>query len=425
MKSKELRPPETNIRKSENNVREQNGGNQIERISYFPVFKLFCFWTLLLQAISVMFSKLLAFDDSSALLLKQNPFPGRNQLIETLFNAFIRWDSIYFVDMAMHGRKYEQEWAFSQVWPALMRKVAFFTDDMALVGVIGCYVAVAFHGMALYCLLKTTERVFTSKRFAVITGILYVLSPSGIFCSVAFTEPLFAALAFLGMLLLTYDQSILAAVCWSASVTIRSNGLLFCLFFGIRLLAGLCTYFGSQRSHFAEKQILRNAICILIVMTPFLRSQWQAYQEFCPGATWCENVFPFIYTAVQRKYWDVGFLRYWTPNNIPNFGLALLTIIPLIIAIIVHVRYSLLGSLFMVSQWLLAAMLLYVGIFQMHVQVLNRLSSGIPLLYWGIAYGLMQPKTTKLYKMCLVVQAAWIIYTVIQAGLYGSFMPPA
>ena len=37
---------------------------------------------------------------------------------------------------------------------------------------------------------------------------------------------------------------------------------------------------------------------------------------------WCEKAVPSIYAYVQSHYWNVGFLRYWTLSNVPLFLLA-------------------------------------------------------------------------------------------------------
>ena len=59
---------------------------------------------------------------------------------------------------------------------------------------------------------------------------------------------------------------------------------------------------------------------------PFISHQYSAYRLFCTSAIsttapWCASFPPSVYTYVQAKYWNVGFLRYWTPEQLPNFAL--------------------------------------------------------------------------------------------------------
>jgi hypothetical protein len=62
-----------------------------------------------------------------------------------------------------------------------------------------------------------------------------------------------------------------------------------------------------------------------------------------------------------------------------------------------------------------------------HVQIINRLSSGYPVWYWWIA-GLLD-KSSKT-EACGWDAPKWItrwmvMYALIQAALYSSFLPPA
>ncbi|KAF8601349.1 hypothetical protein BDV93DRAFT_558435 [Ceratobasidium sp. AG-I] len=70
-----------------------------------------------------------------------------------------------------------------------------------------------------------------------------------------------------------------------------------------------------------------------LVLSLFVAHQYVAYAAFCiepaTSATealyprpWCASLLPTIYGFVQLHYWDVGFLRYWTVAQIPNFIVA-------------------------------------------------------------------------------------------------------
>lgn len=81
---------------------------------------------------------------------------------------------------------------------------------------------------------------------------------------------------------------------------------------------------------------------------------------------------------------------------------------------------------FAVPQGLLAVMALT----NYHVQIINRISSGYPVWYWYLAClvlncvgASLSPSKAK-HRFAVVVQGM-VIYALIQAVLFGSFLPPA
>jgi phosphatidylinositol glycan class V len=65
-----------------------------------------------------------------------------------------------------------------------------------------------------------------------------------------------------------------------------------------------------------------------------------------------------------------------------------------------------------------------------HVQIINRISSGYPLWYWYLTSLALPP--TELFqptwtgrRLFLVAAQGMAIYGLIQAVLFGSFLPPA
>ena len=68
-------------------------------------------------------------------------------------------------------------------------------------------------------------------------------------------------------------------------------------------------------------------------------------------------------------------------------------------------------------------------LFSFHVQVINRVSSGYPLWYIFIAEIVITRKRITVGKMRIDIgktMLTWMImYAVIQAGLFASFLPPA
>jgi phosphatidylinositol glycan class V len=55
-----------------------------------------------------------------------------------------------------------------------------------------------------------------------------------------------------------------------------------------------------------------------------------------------------------------------------------------------------------------------------HVQIINRISSGYPVWYWYLASFAWSDR-----RMFAVVLRGAVIYGLVQAVLFGSFLPPA
>lgn len=401
--------------------------------SGYNYFKGICVCTFLLSTIlylgiAVIMSHLCVFDDTAMLYLRQNRSRlAESNIFRTLFISWIRWDAIYFVDMAVNGSLFEQEWAFSSLWPKIISFLAFRSKDVVLLGIVSCFASIFFHAIACYALYLLTKSIFSNQKMTAYTVIFYCFSPSGIYMSVGYTESLFAAFSFLGLLLFIKKQQYPAAFLWSLATLIRSNGIFWCIFFGMPAIGTLKISLERLQLTFMQvSQLVGYGTKCLIILVPFFYNQYLGFKLFCPGVAWCNKSLPLIYPAVQEKYWNVGFLRYWTLNNIPNFLFALLSIIPILFALFYSISGSTLHSFRSIkSHLVLSALYLYIGCFHMHTQVLNRMSSALPLLYWSMAHATLYAKSRNLKAFGHCILFVWIVYTVIQAGLYGSFLPPA
>ena len=62
---------------------------------------------------------------------------------------------------------------------------------------------------------------------------------------------------------------------------------------------------------------MRMAACCSIIAGPMLAFQYYGYHSFCTQHTgnaapdWCASRLPYLYGHVQRKYWNVGLLRFY------------------------------------------------------------------------------------------------------------------
>jgi len=160
-----------------------------------------------------------------------------------------------------------------------------------------------------------------------------------------------------------------------------------------------------------------------------------------------------------NKRRDVGFLRYWTFSNIPLFILALPVLITLVYTSMkVLVTSTDLASqkpnqqaerpgttidllephsLDMLKRLALPQLLLStLALTNYHIQIISRLSSGFVIWYMLLASNILEEDTKLVGKGPQVDQQklwAWgksvirwsIGYALVQAVLFGGFLPPA
>ncbi|KAL5357576.1 GPI mannosyltransferase 2 [Aspergillus floccosus] len=319
------------------------------------------------------------------------------------------------------------------------------------------------HFLTVLLLYGLSLRVFGGGQkagsLALVTAGLHIVSPAGLFLSAPNAESPFALFHILGML--SYTESLLcrrngavtrsdlwlllsgASVGMAAAV--RSNGLISGFYFAYGAISAGSQVFQGRISVMQIRQLVVIVISGILVALGFVLPQIVAYREYCAlnsyeQRPWCSAMPPSIYSFVQEHYWNNGLFRYWTVSNIPLFALAG----PILAIMIVSsvwasnfprvsktalegrrpaVNSTALLPIFAVPQAFIAVYILTAG----HVQIINRLSSGYPVWYWWIA-GLMD-------KSSKPRESGWdapkwitrwmVMYALIQAALYSSFLPPA
>lgn len=324
------------------------------------------------------------------------------------------------------------------------------------------------------------------RQLALTTALLHILSPAGVFLLAPYGESLFALLTLAGFLAYTHAihhryapaqthllhealYILLAGCCFGLSLTIRSNGILNGLILAWDAAGLALTFCFGTRS---RVHILRLAATLLAgTMTAigFALPQYVAYRQYCqpiPHRPWCSKVPPSIYSWVQFHYWHVGFLHYWTPSNIPLFLLAAPTLLLLAVtayAALHHARPLLLAvngeetPARRASPAYLARRATYTHLLErlalpqlalallaatnFHVQIINRIASGCILSYLVLAVAIHDasprlacgharaehyfPLRWLSGKVPEVLVRGCVVYAVVQAGLFASFLPPA
>ncbi|XP_064028723.1 GPI mannosyltransferase 2 isoform X2 [Pogoniulus pusillus] len=311
-------------------------------------------------------------------------------VVERLLGGLSRWDAEHFLFIAERGYLYEHNCAFLPLYPLSLRAAAagllwplgrlLRARSRLLLAAAGlsslCSVLAA---AALYGLGRAVLR---SRPVAFLAALLFSLSPASVFLAAAYSESMFACLAFGAMWQLERGQSWLSGLLFCLASGVRANGL---------LNAGFLLY--SRGKRFALR--LQAAPGSVGKLPPL----WK-------------QLLSLASSAVLDSYWDVGFLRYFKLRQIPNFLLALpVTLLGSWAAwtyVTANPRHCLtLGlerrkseegkpragfcspALFVYVVH--ATALLVFGFFCMHVQVLTRfLGSSSPILYWFSAHLLQE-----------------------------------
>lgn len=190
-----------------------------------------------------------------------------------------------------------------------------------------------------------------------------------------------------------------------------------------------------------------------VTLTPFVYHQFSAYARYCildkdtssssELPEWCSSVPPSIYTHVQSKYWSNGFLRYWTLQQLPNFLISLPVYLLLLAFSIYHIRNSLVPLLSRVSQpefrpsahrqnpflspsitphAIHALILTLTLLFTSHVQIMLRLASSMPFVYWSAAWLIVQVKDERWGRWWVSWSTTWGFASLV---LWACFLPPA
>ncbi|KAL1718758.1 glycosyltransferase family 76 protein [Schizophyllum commune] len=256
-------------------------------------------------------------------------------------DALVRWDVFHFAQIARGGYQYEHQWAFFPGLPWLLRATALSEREYLLGGallVLLCDTTLVLYDLSL---------IILSNRDAALLSAMLSLLPSSpaTLRLVPYAEPFFTYLSYRGMLFCARKQWLYAAISFALASAFRSNGVTLAGF----LLWGMliAPFLGGRARAIRLTTVIRCIIYIALVFAPFAYHQYTGYQAFCltsmdaplvstdaPSAStdtpptsttrpeWCTNTLPLIYSHVQSAYWNVGFLRYWTLQQLPNFVIA-------------------------------------------------------------------------------------------------------
>ncbi|KAI0093296.1 GPI mannosyltransferase 2 [Irpex rosettiformis] len=415
------------------------------RIASFAAWLL----TLILLYIS---SLLPLFDSSPDIVLP------RTTLRERLAYPLLRWDVFHFVHIAQEGYVYEHEWAFlhgiaaAMKYPASLLRIlgltetatgSLSTSDLLLSGaLLSCLCG------STTTLYRLTLHLFGSPSVAYLAALLSLLpsSPATLRFSV-YNEPFFTYLSYKGIC--ATQDLVAATVFFTGAASLRSNGF---------MLSGFVVWQTVVEPILAGKRLsLRQTILaglsLGLICSPFALHQYSAYKAFCfqdsQHSLWCSAAIPSVYGYVQAKYWNGGFLRYWSFAQLPNILLAAPILVLIFSFVYAHfkacviptlLRYPFIStsplaiplSMFskpkesvfftnsitphIIHAFLMCCILLFAA----HTQIALRLAASMPTTYWAAAW--LMVDYPRLGKWWVIWSVVWGMVSVV---LFSVFLPPA
>jgi phosphatidylinositol glycan class V len=131
--------------------------------------------------------------------------------------GFGNWDAVHFQQIANHGYRVEQNFAFYPIWPIVL-------------GTLGnsSILPLLFQLLTALVLFELTKEMSKDQGFAYKSAVLFSLSPAAIFYSAKYTEAIFAFFTITGLYFVQRQKIGFATVCFAVGSGIRSNGVLYC-----------------------------------------------------------------------------------------------------------------------------------------------------------------------------------------------------
>lgn len=428
------------------------------------------------------------FANSSDLTLAVSQIPLISQILK---HACI-WDTVFHVSSALRAvpaHKFEHEWAFGIAWNRVIRKAAQWMPVSIPEGyprytAAAIVVSTISHYMACIIFYYVTLNVFSSsnnidqkvgktyqkheetlqgkdknvnltieeklrnsekiQRMAEIiarrSAILFALTPAGVFMATGYAESTFALIALAGIWMRLHGFPTAAAALFGVATLLRSNGLFFGIFYLYDLIrAGQRWARGGYSTGLAVADIISAGIGGTVIGACFFGVQVYAYDLYCKGSNishegpeWCQRTLPLIYPYIQEHYWNNGFLRYWTPNNIPNFLFAMPTLTIMVRSLMYYTKRRMVGKYTVPLNMevirpiaIVQAVMLVSCVTSWHVQIITRVGgSSLLLTYWYTAELLGSTKLQEVKEGKLIVRYS-VVWILVQAVLYSAFMPPA
>lgn len=376
-------------------------------------------------AAAVLFDRLLPDHDAEGVELFQHEWSS--PLAAALLTPFTRWDAAHFLSIAQLGYDRDYRLVFFPLFPLLIRGLS------AICGLeLGMLLALCWNAIAFCLAARTLHEIVSDMGFPALANTAatcFLFNPANVFFATLYSESTYCWLAWTGLHLWNRNPALSCLLLTLASFT-RSNGSLNAVIIGWWFVQScLHSPFRVERT---VSRFLRTLAGVLCCISPSFLFNAFAYARLCSSLDrpqLCEEAFPseLPYSYLQRKYWNVGLLRFYEIKQLPNLLLGLPILLYSGCAVLLALQAShtarrvdpialLQGPAMGWALHLAALMIVVLG--WAHVQVSTRLlCSASPLVYVGLAHGLQSPKWRALTAAYL------LFFAVAGVCLHCNFLP--
>jgi hypothetical protein len=150
-----------------------------------------------------------------------SPFRAYAGIGDVLFDAFAKWDAVWFVHIADHGYDSKQITAFFPLYPLVVHAVSEVTRSTVVAGVLVSLAAAGVAGAVVHAIARTS----LDRRVAHDAVVLLALYPLAFVFTAVYSDALFLALAAGSFLAGLRQRSLLAGVLGGLAVATRLIGL--------------------------------------------------------------------------------------------------------------------------------------------------------------------------------------------------------
>jgi phosphatidylinositol glycan class V len=378
----------------------------------FRLFKHFILAKLVIYAAGLLSSFLIIHGEQGANHYR-DLFPSTGPLLFTLMRPFIFYDGDFFLEIALHGYRYDKAMAFFPGFPLVSKGVAAVlgtvtgTNQFVSLVVGGLLVNWTCHFASILMLGMVLDSFpETTPRFKRTCQLLMIFNPMGLYFASFYSESLFLAVQTGTFLFIAHSikknsfgfgNALVASFLFGLAGFIRSNGF---------LSVGFVIYFYVTQNLKKDgilRAILLTGLAVGACFIPFVAVQASESNLICANeaAPFCSKKFSPVYGFLQAKYWDVAFLTFVEGRRPANLAYALPILLSLYFLLrrsfqrhfapkrILNFVYGIpVRSLddFLFPSAVLLCLLLAVGVTTMHFNSFNRLLAGYPFYYVFFAH---------------------------------------